>query len=123
MRSAIRLSATAFFASSANADAPDTTIAVVRNAASTMCMKREGVDGLKITSTKLVAIIVPSSANAKPCGVCIHELAARIQNALISVPKATMQVEKKCSFGPTFFQPNSITPRNDASRKNAVSTS
>lgn len=123
MRSATRLSATAFFASKANADAPATTMAVVRNAASTMCATREGVDGLKITCQKSVATIVPSAANSNPCGVCIQELAARIQNDEISVPMATMHVAKKCSFGPTFFHPNSITPRNDASRKNAVSTS
>lgn len=42
---------------------------------------------------------------------------------MISVPTATVQVAKKCSFGPTLVQPNSMIPRNDASRKNAVSTS
>ena len=46
-----------------------------------------------------------------------------IQNVEISVPSATMQVAKKCSRGDTRRQPNSITPRNVASRKNAVSTS
>ncbi len=88
-----------------------------------MCAKREGSEGLKITSTKLVATIVPSSAKAKPWGVCIQELAARIQNALIKVPIATVQVERKCKPGPTRFQPNSMMPRKDASKKNAVSTS
>ena len=39
------------------------------------------------------------------------------------VPKATMPVARKCSFGPTFLQPNSMIPRKDASRKKAVSTS
>src|SRR5690606_9529763 len=88
-----------------------------------MCAKRDGVDGLKITSRNEVATIVPSSAKVKPCGVCIQELAARIQNALTSVPNATINVAKKCSPGPTRFQPNSMMPRKDASRKNAVSTS
>ena len=58
-----------------------------------------------------------------PCGVCIQLLADRIQKAEIVVPTATRTVEAKCSFGPTFFQPNSMTPRKDASRKKAVSTS
>ncbi len=58
-----------------------------------------------------------------PCGVCIQLLDARIQNVEISVPTATMSVEKKCSRSPTRFQPNSITPRKPASRKKAVSTS
>ena len=46
-----------------------------------------------------------------------------IQNVEISVPIATMQVARKCVRSPTLRQPNSITPRNVASRKNAVSTS
>ncbi|MNW22915.1 hypothetical protein D3C71_2246950 [compost metagenome] len=58
-----------------------------------------------------------------PWGVCIQLLEARIQVAEISVPTATMTVAKKCSPRPTLFQPNSMTPRKPASRKNAVSTS
>ena len=46
-----------------------------------------------------------------------------IQKADISVPRATSTVARKCSRGPTFFQPNSMTPRKDASRKKAASTS
>ncbi|MNP67987.1 hypothetical protein D3C76_1638870 [compost metagenome] len=60
---------------------------------------------------------------SKPCGVCIQLLEARIQKVEMIVPSATMQVAKKCSPGPTLFQPNSITPRKPASRKKAVSTS
>src|SRR5476649_1112730 len=60
---------------------------------------------------------------SKPCGVCIQLFEAKIQKVDISVPSATMQVAKKCRPGPTRFQPNSITPRNPASRKNAVRTS
>ncbi|MNJ72251.1 hypothetical protein D3C77_688800 [compost metagenome] len=48
---------------------------------------------------------------------------ARIQKVEISVPTATMMVAKKCRPRPTLFQPNSMTPRKPASRKNAVSTS
>ncbi|MNU09073.1 hypothetical protein D3C72_2554320 [compost metagenome] len=48
---------------------------------------------------------------------------ARIQNVENSVPSATMQVAKKCRRGDTRPQPNNITPRKLASRKNAVSTS
>ena len=58
-----------------------------------------------------------------PCGVCIQLMAAMIQKVEISVPSATMAVQKKCTHGPTRRAPNSITPRNPASRKKAVSTS
>ena len=47
---------------------------------------------------------------SKPCGVCIQLLEARIQKVEISVPIATITVEKKCKPRPTLFQPNSITP-------------
>ena len=60
---------------------------------------------------------------AKPVGVCIQLLALRIQNAEMKVPIATISVARKCSLGPTRFMPNSMTPRNPASRKNAVITS
>ena len=46
-----------------------------------------------------------------------------IQNAEKNVPAATIAVAKKCRPGPTFFLPNSITPRKPASRKNADITS
>ena len=60
---------------------------------------------------------------SKPAGVCIQELAERIQNAEIAVPVATKIADMVCSQGGTRFQPNSMTPRNVASRKNAISTS
>ena len=92
------------------------------NAASTMCASRYGKDGLKITAHQSTGWNMPSTISW-PCGVCIQLLAERIQKVENSVPSATMQVEKKCSFGDTRFQPNSITPRKLASRKKAVSTS
>ena len=58
-----------------------------------------------------------------PAGVCIQLFAERIQNAEIAVPSATIAAESVESHGGTRFQPNSSTPRNVASRKNAVSTS
>ncbi|MNT85589.1 hypothetical protein D3C72_2257710 [compost metagenome] len=58
-----------------------------------------------------------------PWGVCIQLLEARIQKVEMMVPMATITVAKKCRFGPTRFQPNSMTPRKPASRKKAVSTS
>ena len=61
--------------------------------------------------------------DSKPRGVCIQLFDARIQRRRNSVPVATMTVAKKCRPGPTLFQPNSMTPRKPASRKNAVSTS
>src|SRR3546814_20253910 len=64
----------------------------------------------------------PRALIAKPTGVCIQLFAAMIQVAEMSVPSATMQVAKKCSRLPTLEMPNSITPRNPAPRKKAVST-
>src|SRR5690606_20223777 len=96
---------------------------VVMNAASTMCASRYGNDGLKMISHQSTGMKKPFASIACPCGVCIQLLAEMIQNVEISVPSATMQVAKKCNRSDTRFQPNSITPRNVASRKNAVSTS
>ena len=75
-----------------------------------------------MTASQSTGTTRPSTIS-KPCGVCIQLLEARIQVAEISVPSATITVAKKCRPGPTLFQPNSITPRKPASRKNAVSTS
>jgi len=79
--------------------------------------------GYEIAATQSVATIRPSGVIAKPAGDCIQLLAEMIQNEETSVPRATRQVARKCSPGPTRFQPNSMTPRNEASRKKAVSTS
>ena len=59
----------------------------------------------------------------KLTGCCIQLLAEMIQKAETRVPTATMAVEVKCRPRPTFFQPNSMTPRKLASMKKAVSTS
>ena len=88
-----------------------------------MCTNRKGKEGLKITCSQLVGYSKPSVPMRKPWGVCIQLLADRIQKAEIRVPAATMTVEAKCILGLTRFQPNNITPRNDASRKKAVRTS
>ncbi len=87
-----------------------------------MWLKRYGNDGLNTTAHQSVGIARPSTI-AKPAGVCIQEFADRIQNAETSVPTATRRVAMKCMRSPTRSQPNSMIPRNDASRKNAVSTS
>ena len=65
----------------------------------------------------------PCASMMWPCGVCIQLLAAMIQKVENSVPVATIKVAKKCRRSLTFFQPNNITPRKPASRKNAVNTS
>ena len=65
----------------------------------------------------------PSGDRMKPAGVCIQLLTLMIQKAEMKVPSATISVAAKCSPLPTFFIPNSITPRKPASRKKAVSTS
>src|SRR5690606_23771153 len=103
------------------AEAP-TMKAVARNAAIAMWVRRYGKDGLKITANQSTGTTMPLMISW-PWGVCIQLLDARIQKVEISVPIATMTVAKKCRPGPTRFQPNSITPRKPASRKNAVSTS
>ena len=93
------------------------------NAASTICASRYGNDGLNTIAHQLSGWNTPCASMLKPCGVCIQLLAEMIQNVEIRVPIATIIVAKKCSLSETFFQPNSITPRKLASRKNAVSTS
>ena len=94
------------------------------NAASTMCASRYGNDGLKMIAHQSAGskrrrrrMLDSPAASASSCW---REM---IQKVEISVPSATMQVAKKCSRSDTRFQPNSITPRKVASRKNAVSTS
>jgi hypothetical protein len=46
-------------------------------------------------------------------------LATTIQTLEKMEPRATMQVEKKCIFGPTRFQPKTSTARKPLSRKKA----
>src|SRR5260370_7266658 len=87
-----------------------------------MCARRYGNEGLKITFSQSTGTTRPLTIS-KPCGVCIQLLEARIQVADMSVPIATMTVAKKCRPCPTLFHPNSITPRNPASRKKAASHS
>ena len=65
------------------------------------------------------ATATPAISKCEPAGVCCHELATMIHTALKCAPSATMQVAKKCSFGPTRSQPNSRIARNPDSRKNA----
>ncbi len=74
---------------------------------------------MKITSSQLAAISSPLESSY-PVGVCIQELSARIQNAETVVPIATITAEATCMRFETRSMPKSITPRNVASRKNAV---
>ncbi len=67
--------------------------------------------------------IATPSTISWPVGVCIQLLAASTQNAEIMVPTATITAAVTCSQRGTRPQPNSMMPRNVASRKNAVSTS
>ena len=103
------------------AEAP-TSKAVERYAAMVMCASRKGKEGLNITSTQFTGTTRPFTIEM-PCGVCIQLLEARIHVVEINVPIATITVAAKCNPGPTRFLPKSITPKNPASRKNAVSTS
>ena len=123
MRRAIRDSGCSGSRNRTKALAPPTARAVVRKAASDMCISRTGKVGLKTTAHQSVAISPPSGWMAKPVGNCIQLLADRIQKAEIRVPMATSRVAVKCRRGPTFFQPKSMIPRKLASRKKAVRTS
>jgi hypothetical protein len=88
-----------------------------------MWASRIGKVGEKITWTQSTARSAPLARRTKPEGSCIQLLAETIQKAEVTVPIATSTVAAKCRRGPTFLQPNSITPRKLASRKKAVSTS
>jgi hypothetical protein len=55
--------------------------------------------------------------------VCIQLFAAMIQKAERSVPEATMTADAKWTHCGTSLRPKRSTPRNAASRKNAVSAS
>ncbi len=70
------------------AESPATRNDAVMPEASSMCVRRYGNEGLKITSSQLAAMSSPS-CTSWPAGVCIHELSARIQNADTVVPNAT----------------------------------
>ena len=83
---------------------------------------RYGIDGERMISRQLVACATPSII-VKPTGVCIQLLRARIQKAERVVPSATSSVAPVCTQAGTVRKPNSITPRNVDSRKNAVRTS
>ncbi len=66
--------------SSWNAEMPATRNATVSPEAIIMCAKRYGKLGLKMIAIQSAACSWPSTT-VKPCGVCIQELSARIQNA------------------------------------------
>ena len=60
------------------------------------------------------------SIRSKPAGVCIQLFTASIQKLEENVPTATRIAAPQCTIGGTSLRPNSSTPRNEASRKNAV---
>ena len=94
----------------------------MRPDASSMCVSRYGMEGLKRTAVQLATCALPSTI-VKPAGVCIHELRARIQKAESVVPIATRMVDSVWTRFVTRLAPNSMMPRKVASRKKAVSTS
>ena len=77
------------------------------------------MDGLNTIASQSVAWATPSRIS-NPAGVCIHELSARIQKADAVVPTATRTVARVCTQFATLRKPNSMMPRNTASRKKAV---
>ena len=58
-----------------------------------------------------------------PAGVCIQELATRIQKADIDPPSATIAVAKRCMARGTRSQPNIMMPRKPASSMKAMAPS
>ena len=58
-----------------------------------------------------------------PAGVCIQLFTERIQKDDMSVPEATITAARKCAQRGTSPRPKSSTPRNVASRKNAIRSS
>src|SRR4030042_6174670 len=80
------------------------------------------IEGLKMAAMKSLTMNFPFP-HSNPAGVCIQELAARIQKEERIVPKETRHVAKKWISRRTLFQPKIMMPRNPASRKKAVSTS
>src|SRR5918994_1756336 len=101
---------------------PAITKDVVRKAAVTMWARRKGNEGLKTTSHQLVTKNRPSRIS-NPAGVCSQLLDDRIQKDEMTVPSATISAAKKCMPRGTRLRPNSMMPRNAASRKKAVTTS
>ena len=72
----------------------ETHMAVVRNAASSMCGQRTIITGPSTISRQSAGMILPSTI-VWPTGTCIQELLARIQNEESIVPSDTMQQAKK----------------------------
>ena len=88
-----------------------------------MWKKRGSVDGLNIAWRKSViwAFCTPfaSVTILKPAGVCIHELATRIQKADRVVPKQTSRPAIQRTVELTRSRPKRTTPTKADSRKNA----
>ena len=121
-RNILRAGSNCGLRSNCSAEMPATRNAAVSPEAIIMCVSRYGKLGLKMTAHQSAACSWPSMIS-NPCGVCIQELSARIQNAEADVPIATRNADTVCIHPGTRSRPNSITPRKVASRKNAVSTS
>ena len=79
-------------------------------------------DGLIITAIQSVGKALLFIITI-PFGVCIQLLVDIIQKAEAVAPPHTRKVAKKCVLLFTALQPNSIMPKNPASKKKAVSTS
>ena len=71
-----------------------THIAVVRNAASSMCGQRTIITAPSTISRQSAGMISPSTISC-PTGTCIQLLLARIQNDDAMVPSVTMQQARR----------------------------
>src|SRR5512137_599608 len=101
---------------------PATTKTEVSKEATTMWPIRVCIEGLRIAAMKSLTMNFPFT-HSNPAGVCIQELAAKIQKDERRVPKETRHVARKWISRRTLVQPKIMMPRNPASRKKAVSTS
>ena len=78
-------------AACSHAPAAAMLIAVVRNAANSMCGQRTIITGPSTMVRQSAGMILPSTITW-PTGTCIHELLARIQNEESIVPSVTLTV-------------------------------
>ena len=77
-----------------HAPVAETHMALVRNAASSMCGQRTIMTWPSTISLQSAGMILPSTI-VWPTGTCIQELLARIQKEESIVPSDTMQQAKK----------------------------
>ena len=122
-RSAIEVTSELRRLSTYQAEIPITKNAPTTQQAATVWKKRGKVDGLNVALKKSTSWTFwtpfASVTIRKPSGVCIHELATRIQNADSVVPTKTSRPPIQRTVELTRWRPNRTTPTKADSRKKA----